>query len=92
MNVKVDKIFSEMILEKLNSGEIGINNFESIKYFPCDSHENIFNISDKILKFKLNKGLVEDNLKNIFMIFLNFCIQKKVIVIFFLLAILKIWD
>ncbi len=41
MNVKVDKIFSEMILEKLNSGEIGINNFESIKYFPCDSHENI---------------------------------------------------
>nr|WP_267509928.1 UTP--glucose-1-phosphate uridylyltransferase [Borreliella garinii] len=72
MNVKVDKIFSEMILEKLNSGEIGINNFESIKYFPCDSHENIFNISDKILKFKLNKGLVEDNLKKYFYDFSKF--------------------
>ncbi len=85
MNVKVDKIFSEMILEKLNSGKICPNTFESIKYFPCDSHENIFNISDEILRFKFDKGLVEDNLKNIFMIFLNFCNQKKVIVIFFFL-------
>ncbi|AGS66029.1 UTP--glucose-1-phosphate uridylyltransferase [Borreliella burgdorferi CA382] len=37
MNVKVDKIFSEMILEKLNSGKICPNTFESIKYFPCDT-------------------------------------------------------
>ncbi|WP_418905529.1 UTP--glucose-1-phosphate uridylyltransferase [Borreliella japonica] len=66
MNFKVDEIFSEMILKKLNSGEIGINNFESIKYFPCDNHENILNISDKILSFKFNKGFVEDNLKKYF--------------------------
>ncbi|WNY64580.1 UTP--glucose-1-phosphate uridylyltransferase [Borreliella carolinensis] len=72
MNVKVDKIFSEMILEKLNSGEIGINNFESIKYFPYDSHENILNISDKILRFKFRKGLVEDNLKKYFHDFSKF--------------------
>ncbi len=72
MNVKVDKIFSEMILEKLNSGEICPNNFESIKYFPCDSHENIFNISDEILRFKFDKGLVEDNLKKYFHDFSKF--------------------
>ncbi|WKC78514.1 UTP--glucose-1-phosphate uridylyltransferase [Borreliella turdi] len=72
MNAKVDKIFSEMILKKLNSGEIGINNFESIKYFPCDGHKNIFDISDKILRFKLNKGLVEDNLKKYFYDFSKF--------------------
>ncbi|QFI14168.1 UTP--glucose-1-phosphate uridylyltransferase [Borrelia sp. CA_690] len=66
MNIQVDKIFSEMILKKLNSGEIGINNFETIKYFPCDNHENIFNISDKIKSFKFNKGMVEDNLKKYF--------------------------
>nr|WP_267507676.1 UTP--glucose-1-phosphate uridylyltransferase [Borreliella afzelii] len=72
MNVKVDKIFSEMILKKLNSGEIGVSNFEFIKYFPCDGHENIFNISDKISKFKFNKGLVEDNLKKYFHDFSKF--------------------
>ncbi|EEF81962.1 UTP--glucose-1-phosphate uridylyltransferase [Borreliella valaisiana] len=72
MNIKIDKIFSEMILEKLNSGEIGINNFESIKYFPYDNHENIFNISDKILRFKLKKGLVENNLKKYFYDFSKF--------------------
>ncbi|WKC81266.1 UTP--glucose-1-phosphate uridylyltransferase [Borreliella tanukii] len=77
MNVKVDKIFSEMILEKLNSGEIGTNNFESIKYFPCDNHENIFNISDKISKFKFDKGLVEDNLKKYFYDFSKFLYSEE---------------
>ncbi|AJA89858.1 UTP--glucose-1-phosphate uridylyltransferase [Borreliella chilensis] len=72
MNIGVDKIFSEMILEKLNAGEVGINNFESIKYFPCDSHENILDISDKILSFKFDKRLVEDNLKKYFFDFSRF--------------------
>ncbi len=92
MNVKVDKIFSEMILKKLNSGEIGVSNFEFIKYFPCDGHENIFDISDKISKFKFNKGLVEDNLKKYFHDFSKFLNSEEGDYYIFLLVILKIWD